>query len=1363
LFLLLPRCRPPSQGPSDQSAAKTLLEIQAEFDALVQNKQDLEKARAKLQSRLRLAQQLDASFGQDVIAWKASISPSGSEEVDEVQLVCSCAVAAAHVTYAGAIPCVHRDSYFQSVEKAAALCFQRSTAAMEAAANGDGAEQAAHSFHLDPQMLVEIVQPLLEHVVATWPQGDFREWVAPQDAAIILMQSHCDRWPLVVDPLGATRRWIVNTTGATVLAHDPHSAHFVRELRRCLVEGRPAIIADADLGALWEDPRIRDLLMKRIRLNSRLVRSLALGQDDIEYNGSFQLYITTAVREVAVPNDFVPYVAVVHASVGHADLAQSLTHHVTATRSPRLWAEIVEAHTGLAARHAELSTLNMLVLDLLGEGRAGSHGNHDKWIHAVSEAKAEAKLAEGQVAAAQLQFEKLGPRMDEARAVSHTTCAVLDTVISLSRANPSYQDFEICLRMLDTAIQAVGDDDVPLNAEQTMRYFISQVYPHLARGMFELDCKAFCFLLALKTEEALGRVPAELFSWFNKGLLNEATAAFDAYLRYSTGNESRRNTSRRPKPQSGIYATVRLDTTALPWTAPVLDVTDQFGKYKSEWIGWREHKNLQWRMPHEVQERLSPLQHLMVIATLRPTKLLEAAERYSRLTLDGSVPVAQTWLSAAVLTQQGNRSPVYLLDQGSGANSVTVVRQLAATYNSDFVLVTFNGDDQVAQLKAEFVWAMSRGAWFMVKCAHRNKPLYRMLATALATVSGKDLAGTFRFWVSANAVVSTPRHEGHFVIEAPQTLRRNLARLLANIPEDVCDCSPRPEWLAMLHNIVFIHCVLQARQLFGVVGSLSQIEWQDGDLWEVIEHARREYGTAEVPCPLKSVPSYMAAVYTRHMCDPRDKATLYALLDSWLSGAALRQGFEFQIGGGGPGYRAPTCLFLAARDTARATLAPLIRYRSFQEAVAVIETASPKLDQGRLAELVALGPNARINSQEPSRLFEMVQTLLCRSALERSRRALAAATGTGRLMSAATARLGPPPPLLGATASTPLLSRDPSVSAAVGATASATTSTVALTTASHDLRHSPQFTDTLRALLEKIPQRVVRHSSGQMLNVATAVAAGSAAVSAAPPPPVSAVVLFIVDEVASLNRLLNYVRHEIRSLVHFLAGKGSCTPHMAATVKAIVAATVPPGWEQASWRLRSDAKRNKSLAGWVDQLCLRHKELERLNDKRMRTPSVWLGGLQNPKGMLAALRLESMGPSNPEPTLRVEITHRDWSHLREPPANGDGIFVHRVSLDGAMWEAGLKDPHPGKRPHLSGVLHLTYAPMPEATGRQIKEREQATQMRRGEQSHTFILPAYASSDRTRFNQDDLIFQMEVQVEDLTGLLKWTTWCLCLSL
>jgi energy-coupling factor transporter ATP-binding protein EcfA2 len=1354
-------------APSDTTAAETLARLQEEFDLMVQNKQDLEQKRAKLHSRLRLAQQLDASFGRDVADWKASISDNGSEDEDEVRLLCNCAVAAAYVAYAGAMPDVHRAAYVAAIEDAAGECFNKSVKDITTAATG-----GQRDFKLEGT-LVDLVQPEIPVQIEMWPEGDFRGWMTPNDACIILMQKHCKRWPLIVDPIGSARQWLVKNVSATVLTHAEESTSFIRELRRCLVDGTPVVIANADLDALWRDYRIRALLLKQVTLNSRLVRSIRLGQDELEYNDNFELYITTCTRQVEIPHDFVPYLAVVQATVTQDGLEHSLTHHVMKIRHPRDWNSVATAHTKLADQKSELQRLEVDVLELLGQGQTARNdageiadtSGHDEWIYQVSAAKSAADAAAKVVADSEDSFFKLAPRMNDAIATSHTLVAVLDVVISLSRLNASYQAFEVVFKMLDAAIKAIDADGAPLSAERTMRLFIQNVYPQVAGGMLELDCKAFVFLLALKTEEALGRVPSAVFDWFDKGLNNEATGLFEQYLRYSVGGESRRNASRRPKQPTSGFATVRLDHMA--WAGPVTECVDQFGKYKSEWVGWRENKNLLTKMPHDLDSKISPLQTLMIGGVLRPARFLEAAERYSRDTLDTGTPLIQTRLAPEVMMTQSQRTPIYLLDQGTGADSFTAVEQFAVAMNKEVILLTFSGSENVGQIKAAFEAALTQNVWFMIKCTHRNTNLYRQLANILDTVSQKDLEPHFRFWVSSNVVVSTPRHEGHFVVETPQTLRWNLAKLLSSIPEEFCDCSARSEWLIVLHNICFVHCVIQARQLFGVVGSLHKYEWLTADLWNVLGYAKTEYGMPDDAVPLNSVRNFMAAVYTRHIADARDKQAFYSLLDSWLSSASLRQNFEFQLGSSsGGGYRAPLSLHYQGNRDGRQATVRLQRFKEMQAAICTIESTSstravaggqekaPKLDQGRLVELCGLGPNARMNSQEATNLFEKVQQMLCRSKVDDSNSALREAVSVDRLKSAATIR---------SEVSASVKAESGSISPQLGGEHKERNLSNGAKTVKRVELAPPTFIDTLTGIIERIPQRVGPPQIQQTHPPGTVAALKEAAALAAlqsTGPVVSPVVLCIQDEVGMLNRVLAFVRSELRAIIAHLCGRGYKTPATSECTTAILEGRVPTHWEEISWRVNPTSGQ-KSLNVWIEQTILRHKELERLNDKRMKIPSMWLGGLFRPEAMLAALRTEAMSQDNPDPTLRVDITARDHSHLREPPM--DGIFVHHVNLDGAVWEGGtFKEPSAGKKSHLP-VLHLTYASPPEATGRQLKEQTLDAQKRRGDTTHSYSLPAYYSAERTSRRLEDIVFSMDVAVEDLSTLLKWTAWSVCLTL
>ncbi|KAL6769277.1 DHC15 [Auxenochlorella protothecoides x Auxenochlorella symbiontica] len=154
------------------------------------------------------------------------------------------------------------------------------------------------------------------------------------------------------------------------------------------------------------------------------------------------------------------------------------------------------------------------------------------------------------------------------------------------------------------------------------------------------------------------------------------------------------------------------------------------------------------------------------------------------------------------------------------------------------------------------------------------------------------------------------------------------------------------------------------------------------------------------------------------------------------------------------------------------------------------------------------------------------------------------------------------------------------------------------------------------------------------------------------------------QEAAALNRVLHYVMATLASLARMAAGTGPQTPALGAAAHALLAGGLPPDWAARSWD-------GPGLARWEAGLVARHEQLARWLGAGAPPPSLWLGGLANPAGLLLAVRQEAARRhaaerwSLDDMGLAMEVTRLDPGAVREGPP--EGIYVHGLALEGAGW------------------------------------------------------------------------------------------------
>ncbi|KAF4028543.1 ATPase family associated domain-containing protein 9, partial [Phytophthora infestans] len=116
------------------------------------------------------------------------------------------------------------------------------------------------------------------------------------DNAIMLQRSN--RWPLMIDPQGQANRWVKNMEESNNLKVVKQSqAGFVRMLENSIMIGAAVLIENIPEEI---DPMLEPILLKQI-VKTGGVATIRLGDNTVEYDANFRLYMTTKLRNPHYP------------------------------------------------------------------------------------------------------------------------------------------------------------------------------------------------------------------------------------------------------------------------------------------------------------------------------------------------------------------------------------------------------------------------------------------------------------------------------------------------------------------------------------------------------------------------------------------------------------------------------------------------------------------------------------------------------------------------------------------------------------------------------------------------------------------------------------------------------------------------------------------------------------------------------------------------------------------------------------------------------------------------------------------------------------------------------------------------------
>ena len=111
-------------------------------------------------------------------------------------------------------------------------------------------------------------------------------------------------------------------------------------LETCLSEGYILLIIDCDVKSLMKNKRIETILRNKTRfINSDKPFKLNLGNQEIECNPKFRLFLHTISEPTSIPDDLASYTVVINYSLNRYDIEEELLDKFLLLAKPRIDSE----------------------------------------------------------------------------------------------------------------------------------------------------------------------------------------------------------------------------------------------------------------------------------------------------------------------------------------------------------------------------------------------------------------------------------------------------------------------------------------------------------------------------------------------------------------------------------------------------------------------------------------------------------------------------------------------------------------------------------------------------------------------------------------------------------------------------------------------------------------------------------------------------------------------------------------------------------------------------------------------------------------------------------------------------------------
>ncbi|VVC42221.1 Dynein heavy chain, coiled coil stalk,P-loop containing nucleoside triphosphate hydrolase,Dynein heavy [Cinara cedri] len=627
------------------------------------------------------------------------------------------------------------------------------------------------------------------------------------------------RWPLMIDPQGQANKWIKSMENNNRLSIIKLSnSNLMNKLQLAIEHGFPVLLENVqeELDATFDQ-----ILFKNIFKQGK-IEYLRFGENMLEYNHSFRLYITTRLRNPHYLPEISVKVTLLNFTITQQGLQNQLLGIVVAQEQPQLEEKKNQLIIESAENNKLLKEIEDKILYILSSSR-GNILEDESAIKVLSSSKSLSAEIQSKQEIAIVTEKEIDVARDVYIPISKHSSVLFFCITDLNYIDPMYQySLSWFINLYDQSIkQSNKSDNINERIHILNDYFTYTVYQKVCRSLFEKDKLIFSFILTTRIFQSKGELDVELFTLFLTG----GTGLINVH----------------PNPAIEWLTDKSWDEIVRASQFPSLN---QFYKsivnFTDEWKKWYNSNNPQDIPVPEPYQSIDGLEKLIIIKCIRSDKVIPAIQHYIISNM-GKKYIEPPSFDLEDSYKDSNCCTPLIFVLSPGTDPMSNLTKFAEYKNINRTdLITLSLGQGQGPIAANMIkTGIDSGKWVVLQNCHLAvnwmKELDRICDEDIILSHTHE---SFRLWLTSypsdNFPVSILQNGIKMINEAPKDLSANLLRSYMTYPINdtafYLSCKNSFGLKILLFSLCFFHGLIQERRKFGPLGWNIPYEFNESDL-----------------------------------------------------------------------------------------------------------------------------------------------------------------------------------------------------------------------------------------------------------------------------------------------------------------------------------------------------------------------------------------------------------------------------------------------------------------------------------------------------------------------------------------------------